>query len=257
MREVPDAPRLSDLISLQRLSEMLPLLVYGVGEMTRPLAGAVIVKALLGLDQWAGKPPSALPLYICQSTGACLMDAEEKEPLDRDVREWEFDRKMWGEGHELVGRYPPNRPSDRAEALLYLGRHHGQELKEARLSGRWNEYPGDMLAVVREDAFKAFGMASFLEQPPPDPAAAAVQSEPAPAPAADSAVVDQQRSGPDLEHIAAVYLREVGIRQHGAINRAAAKLKRLDGKPMGRTTLVKRLKEANEAGIHTGYQPER
>jgi pyruvate/2-oxoglutarate dehydrogenase complex dihydrolipoamide acyltransferase (E2) component len=161
---------------------MLPLLVYGVGEMTRPLAGAVIVKALLGLDQWAGKPPSALPLYICQSTGACLMDAEEKEPLDRDVREWEFDRKMWGEGHELVGRYPPNRPSDRAEALLYLGRHHGQELKEARLSGRWNEYPGDMLAVVREDAFKAFGMASFLEQPRPDPAPAAVQSEPAAAP---------------------------------------------------------------------------
>lgn len=117
----------------------------------------------------------------------------------------------------------------------------------------------------------ARGPAIWAEHPiqqatTPTPAPAAVvplrlvhETEQAAAPTPAPAAPDQHTSGGKywtrerLQHVVDVYREEVrSSGKHGAITRAAARLKRADGGTMGRTTLDNCLKEAERLGIDTG-----
>jgi hypothetical protein len=142
--------------------------------------------------------------------------------------------------------------------------------KQARQSARAAEYEAycaELQRVADEQARKdAEQRAADAEQCAAAEVAAAVERGTARARAelANRTPTSAQTDTPPQTHIsrylkqiADVYLEEVRLKKHGAIERAAARLKCLDGRKMGRTTLTKRLKEANAAGITTGYPQDR
>ncbi|WP_293996657.1 hypothetical protein [Sphaerotilus sp.] len=179
--EVPDAPRLRDLMSLQRLADLLPLAVWHRGDLTPVRAGTVVVRALLGEDKYAGSAPSRLPLYVVESWGVRELGDQERGPLRRDVQEYHFDMAFHRAGHPELPEPPRNQVSQRTEALLRLVRWRPVDLSmvdDPSLDGRsW-----DGVYMVREDAFKAFGLSDPApSHAPPIPAPAVVQSEPVPA----------------------------------------------------------------------------
>lgn len=150
--EVPNAPRMRDLVSLQWLAEQLPIAVHHRGEMTPARAGAVIVRAMLGDEKYTGLPPSKLALYVCYETGV--------RELSDDIPEWA----------------DPGWIDDRRRALLHLAGHFGKQLKDIpRGTTHVHQYPGDVLAVRRDEAMRAFfGFTEEVQQPTAEPPAPAL-----------------------------------------------------------------------------------
>lgn len=179
--EVPDAPRMRDLTSLQRLADLLPLAVWHRGDLTPARAGAGVVRALLGEGKYAGRAPSRLPLYVAESWGVRELGDQEREPLRRDVQAYHWDMAFHRAGHPELPEPPRNQVSERTEALLRLIGWRPVDLSMVdapSLNGRsW-----DGVYMVLEDALKAFGLSDPVpSQALPTPAPAAIQSEPAPA----------------------------------------------------------------------------
>lgn len=223
---VPAGPRDHELMSLHELA----LRVGFYGNMDPFHADSRTIAALLGDDDLQGLPPSSLRLYHRYFHGPVLLDPKETE---------------------FQGVYGPVSRSPRSTALRHIsiGRIWHERIDDIP-AGTDDQVAGRFLAVVRVDALAAFGL-----NPPAAPSP--VEPPPPPVPGATEPPATAEKNVPDLTHIAAVYLEEVRLKPHGAIERAAARLKRLDGAPMGRTTLVKRLKQANAAGFTTGYPQDR
>jgi hypothetical protein len=180
--EVPDGPRRCDLITLQELAQCLSkALTTESKELTAPLAGKLLIKALSGIWEYENTPSARLPIYVINEFYNRRLGDKKRIPTDEDMEDYLAACRA-GDYQEA----PRVKVSERTETINHLIKSHKTSFSDVkRGDSNPNQYPGDMLAVVREDAFKAFGMASFLEQPPPDPAPAVIQSDPNPAPAVD------------------------------------------------------------------------
>lgn len=177
--EVPDGPRRCDLITLQEFAQCLSKAhTTESKELTAPLAGKLLIQALAGVWAYKNTPSARLPIYVINEFYNRRLGDKKRIPTDEDMDDY---RTACRAGHYL--EEPRVKVSERTEAINHLIKCHKTSFSDVqRGDSNPNQYPGDVLAVVREDAFKAFGLASFLEQPLPDTEPAVIQSEPAAAP---------------------------------------------------------------------------
>jgi hypothetical protein len=159
---VPDGPRERDLMSLHNLARCI-----AVGfDMPHAVAGKTVIRALLGEEQWKGKPPASLKVYVRRAAGPCEL-CDLRSVLD---------------GRSI--------PSDRWTALDHLlssmifGGCTINEVPEGLT--HYGAHAGRFLDVVEADAWQAFGLnqsaSTYPAEQPPATVPAAVQSEPTPAP---------------------------------------------------------------------------
>lgn len=158
------------------------------------------------------------------------------------------------------------------ESSKYAASRCGDQYKDERLAFEARALELQKI-ITGFELYADMALDGYLNSPPetsiksaPAPALHLVNAEPEPTPAApeppapaDDLPADQRTSGGKhwtrdrLKLVADVYREEVRNRgEHGAITRAAARLKRADGETMGRTTLQNCLKEAEKLGIDTG-----
>ena len=177
--EVPDGPRRCDLITLQEFAQCLSkALTTESKELTEPLAGIFLIKALAGVLEYTNTPSGRLSVYVINEYYNRRLGDKERVPTDEDLEDYQAACRA---GHYM--EKPRVKVSERTETINHLIKSYKSHFSDVKKGdANPNQYPGDVLAVVREDAFKAFGLASFLEQPLPDTEPAVIQSEPAAAP---------------------------------------------------------------------------
>jgi hypothetical protein len=175
--EVPNGPRRCDLITLQEFAQCLSkALTTESKELTEPLAGIFLIKALAGVLEYTNTPSGRLSVYVINEYYNRRLGDKKRVPTDEDLEDYQAACRA---GHYM--EKPRVKVSERTETINHLIKSYKSHFSDVKIGDiNPNQYPGDVLAVVREDAFKAFGLASFLEQPLPDRAPPAVQSEPAP-----------------------------------------------------------------------------